>query len=245
MCRLLGYVSTFPVSLQTAVGVDLESFVELSVKHADGWGLAHVGRESGESYVHRRPEQARQSSKLTDLASTKVSSGATLHLRWATPGLPIRIENTHPFVRGKYAFMHNGAIFKGIDALLQPELQHLLEGDTDSEKYFLVALGCIDRLGPLPGMIEAVRKISNSCDYTSLNAMLLTPDELVVVSRYRVERIPPDEPADYYEIRYKATEDRVIAASTGWKQEGWTNFPNPSVSRIDRKTLEISRHHID
>ena len=216
-----------------------------SVKHADGWGLAQVEREGGKMHVYRMPQPARQSSRLRDLAHNSPCDGAALHLRWATAGLPVRAENTHPFVRGKYAFMHNGAISNAIDALVPTNLVPLLEGETDSERYFIVALDCMERLGPLPGMIETVQRIHRSCDYTSLNAMLLTPDELIVVAQYQAERIPPGEADDYYRIRYQATSDRIVAASTGWQQEGWSWLPNHSVSRIDRKTLAISTHSLD
>jgi len=242
MCRLLGYVSNKTLNLQTVVGADLEDFIKLSNKHGDGWGLALVERGNGNSRVYRMPEPAKQSSKLKDLVSNEKSDGAILHLRWATPGMPIRTENTHPFVRGKYAFMHNGFISTAVDQLIPPDLFSSLEGDTDSEKYFLIALECMNRFGPLQGMIEGVRKIHSTCDYSSLNAMLLTPEEMIVVSRHRPERIPADEPHDYYEIRYRMTEGRVVAASTGWPQEGWTTLPNHSVTRIDRKTLAVSTH---
>src|SRR5262249_25118826 len=119
-----------------------------------------------------------------------------------------------------------------------------LEGDTDSEKYFLVALESIERVGPFDGMVQAVQNIAASCDYTSLNSMLLTPDELIVTCHYRPERIPADESPDYYEIQYKAEADRLVVASTGWPQEGWTRLPNRSISRFDRQTLMLSAQHL-
>lgn len=242
MCRLLGYVSKLPVSLQTAVGAGFDDFVNLSIKHGDGWGLAHVDTESGEAHAHRLPEAARQSALLKELACNTKSDGATFHLRWATPGLTVRRENTHPFVRGNYAFMHNGAVFTGIDALLPRNLEFSLEGDTDSEKYFFVALEAIDRLGLFAGMTEAVKRISASCEYTSLNAMILSPEELIIACEYRAERIPSTEPDDYYEIRHQVDDNRILVASTGWPQEGWSSLPNHSISRIDRKTLAVSTH---
>src|SRR5690349_19513594 len=135
VCRLLGYVSMSPVNLQTAVGPGLPEFVNLSSKHADGWGFAYTDRESGQLHARRMPESAGVSSTFKHLASATVCDAAILHLRWATPGIPIRMENTHPFVRGKYAFIHNGAISSAIERLAVPDGQRFLEGDTDSEKY--------------------------------------------------------------------------------------------------------------
>jgi predicted glutamine amidotransferase len=244
MCRLLGYISNAPITLNAAVGEDFERFVDLSSKHSDGWGLAQLVRQPDGLQVYRLPESARQSSVLGELARTQQSDAGILHLRWATPGLPIQTANTHPFHRGEYAFMHNGAISNEIDSLVVPELRPLLEGNTDSEKYFLVALAHVNVLGPLSGMIRAVEQIGGSCDYTSLNAMLLTPDELIVVSEHRLEGIPADEPRDYYELRYQISHERLVVASTGWPQAGWKSLPNHSVSRMDVKSLTVSTHSL-
>jgi predicted glutamine amidotransferase len=244
MCRLLGYLSIEPLSLRNAVGTDFNEFLNLAARHGDGWGLAQLDRGAARPRVRRMPESALDSSELGTLADSVESDGATFHLRWATPGLTIRTQNTHPFVADKYIFMHNGAISPAIDTLVPSGLRPRLQGDTDSEKYFFVALECIDRDGPLSGMIEAVRKISGACGYTSLNALLLTPDELIIVSQYRPECIAAGEPGEYYEIRYRVGEGRFVVASTGWPQEGWTSLPNHSVSRIERTTLAISIHSL-
>src|ERR1051326_3770686 len=124
MCRLFGYVSRSPVTFETAVGTALTEFVDLSTKHADGWGVAQIDR-NGQARVLRKTEPARQSSELSALAHHSAADGAILHLRWATPGLPICAQNTHPFVRGAFAFMHNGAISNSIDALVPANLVSL------------------------------------------------------------------------------------------------------------------------
>ena len=62
-----------------------------------------------------------------------------VHLRWATPGLPVEPRNTHPFRRGDVAMAHNGAIHPQdrLGELLPPAWERQLAGTTDSERYFL------------------------------------------------------------------------------------------------------------
>ena len=62
-----------------------------------------------------------------------------MHLRWATPGLPVIDVNTHPFRYGDYTFAHNGAIHPQdrLGEMLPAEWERRLAGTTDSERYFL------------------------------------------------------------------------------------------------------------
>lgn len=244
MCRLLGYVSDHPVNLRSAVGPALGAFMQLATRHGDGWGLAHVDRESSVAKVARAAESALASGRLQELSEAESADSAILHLRWATPGLGIRLANTHPFVRDPYTFMHNGAIFTGLDALVPDDLRATLEGDTDSERYFMVVLDGVRRLGVFPGIVDAVRRMQQACTYTSLNAMMLTPEALFAVSEHTPERIPADEPRDYYAIRYRKDGGKLVIASSGWPQDGWVELPNHTVTRIDRATLAIQTERI-
>src|SRR3954469_5886994 len=110
MCRLLGWVSETPRPLADLVtAAELAEFTELSLQHGDGWGIAWYDDHAqlrtlrSERAAHSDDEYART---VANIAST----GAILHLRWATPGIPVQPGNTHPFVHDSYAFAHNGSI---------------------------------------------------------------------------------------------------------------------------------------
>src|SRR6201998_2038746 len=109
MCRLLGYVTRTPAALVELLGeADLFEFTELSCKHGDGWGAAcapdmRVG-------VLRAPDAARMSSAFGRHVYEHVGDLGIVHLRWATLGLEVAPENTHPFTDGTVAFAHNGSI---------------------------------------------------------------------------------------------------------------------------------------
>ncbi len=96
MCRLLALATRAPTTMVDVLGEDLESFVDLSRQHADGWGMAWYDGAGGLS-VAKDVGPAHTSDLLEKLSRTVDSDLALLHLRRATPGLAVALENTHPF----------------------------------------------------------------------------------------------------------------------------------------------------
>ena len=110
MCRLMGYVSPIKTSFPALVGDEFSEFVALSSQHCDGWGLSTVDQSGSHLVVEKKVEAAAQSATFDSTVADNVADGALLHLRWATKGLAISENNTHPFMYGEYSFMHNGSI---------------------------------------------------------------------------------------------------------------------------------------
>ena len=82
--------------------------------------------------------------------SEHVKSGCFFaHVRAASPGTRVSEENCHPFQKGRFLWMHNGAIrdFRRIKrrlrASLPDDLYHAIEGTTDSEHAFAVFLNLL------------------------------------------------------------------------------------------------------
>jgi predicted glutamine amidotransferase len=181
-----------------------------------------------------------------------------VHLRWTTPGLPIIAANTHPFVHGSIAFAHNGAIhpLDRIAELVPAGWESQLTGTTDSERYFLSIVARLSEGEILPRAVAAVvHRVFDSFSPTSLNAMLLTPDALHVISAYDPSRVPmvgassggtsPSAEPDttFYELCYRADAKGVVVASSGFPQpdgDGWERLANMTMLRIDRGTLAMS-----
>src|SRR5215469_4675650 len=141
MCRLLGYVTSTPTTLADLLGeAGLFEFTELSCKHGDGWGAAWA-TDTGIEVV-KAPDAARTSSAFERHVYEHVADLGIVHLRWATLGLEVAPENTHPFTDGTIAFAHNGSINSpsSLDALVPDDLQERRMGSTDSERYFLAVL---------------------------------------------------------------------------------------------------------
>src|SRR5207237_6676914 len=62
----------------------------------------------------------------------------------------VAMENTHPFQRGRWLFAHNGTLpvwekaRPALEAQIDPGLRAGLEGETDSERCFLLFLTLLD-----------------------------------------------------------------------------------------------------
>lgn len=245
MCRLLGYVTRAPLSVRSLLGAGFESFMELSCgAHGDGWGMAWL--DAKELRLEKEPVAAHSSSRFESLSSTKTSDAGLVHLRWATLDLGVNLENTHPFSSEGVAFAHNGSVSppQGLEAYSSQEQISQLEGTTDSERLFRAVMSSARELGMKQSLATTTVSIANEMSFTSLNSMALTPEFLHVVCLYAPDTITGDLEPDYYTMRYLASEDAIVVASSGWDQDGWTELGNGKMLSINRVTLEYSVEEI-
>ncbi len=242
MCRLMGYVSDEKTTFENIVGSNFKEFVSLSFVHCDGWGIASINHAERVATLDRAPETAVTSENFKKALAKSSADGSLLHLRWATKGLPVSQDNTHPFVYEDFSFIHNGAIFPpaAMDSFIAPIYKRFIIGDTDSERYFYYLLSAISEHGLVDGVKIAVNRIRESMDYSSINAMIMNEDFFVVICEHHPERHPDWAPADYYELKYKKDQNAVLVASTGWEQNGWKPLPNHQILLVDRASLEVS-----
>jgi predicted glutamine amidotransferase len=267
MCRLLGWVSRTGLTLRDVLGAEsFVAFAELSRIHADGWGMAYVDGDG--VGVRRSTVCAATDPQFFEAACGIETPAAVVHLRWASPGLPVVPANTHPFTRGRAAFAHNGRIqpFHRLPDLLPEAWRGRLAGTTDSEHYFLAVLGEAERTGgDLPAALAAVvGRLAAGYTASSLNAMLLTPQALYVVNCHDPS-LPPahgqgrpstpdgaieavEEEALYFGLRYRRGDRSVVVASSGFAQPeggGWQDIDNNSVLVVDRATLAVESIALD
>ncbi len=241
MCRLMGYVSPAKTSFPALVGDEFSEFVALSSVHCDGWGLSTVDKSGAHITLERKVEAAATSASFDTSMETNVADGALLHLRWATKGLSISENNTHPFMYEDYSFIHNGSIFPpdAIAPYIHPKFAKLIVGDTDSERYFYLVITEIEKHGLILGIKSALSIIKTHGDTTSLNCMIMNREYFVTVSEHNTERKPDWAPDDYYEIKYLPTPEGVLFASSGWNQPGWSTLDNHHAALVNRSTFEI------
>jgi predicted glutamine amidotransferase len=241
VCRLLGWATRTPTSLHRLLGHDdLVDFTELSGLHGDGWGLARA--VAGGVEVRKRPDTARASDDFALWSRATRSDLGLVHLRRATLGLQVKAENTHPFTDGRLAFAHNGSVSPppSLDVLLSPSAQGLRRGDTDSERYFLAVLSQLETgADPVDALRGAVAGITATASYTSLNCLLMTPDELYAVCFFDPGGHQADEAPDYYHLGYRMTDDAVVVASSGWGR-GWRSLANGELLVVRRGSLEVT-----
>jgi glutamine amidotransferase len=113
--------------------------------HRDGWGLASFDGD-GRPHVTKSLQAACDDRAFDDLARSVVTTTLVVHVRQASVG-NTALENTHPFVHGRWVFAHNGtledfAARKGpLLSAIPDDLRQMIRGDTDSEHVFLFWLG--------------------------------------------------------------------------------------------------------
>lgn len=259
MCRLLGYVASRPLAAVDVLGASsFKAFTSLASLHGDGWGLAWRGADQT-THAVSRPDSAALDPLYGELTREPLGSAGLVHLRWATGGLPVVPENTHPFTDGDYAFAHNGNIkpIARLEELLSPASMAKLRGDTDSERYFRFVLQCIDESdSETEGVTRALHRLELEFPDVSLNALLLTPESLFAIHVNSKATSPPraltklyESDADmphrhataYYYMDYKITPDAVFVISSGIDEPGWLQVPPDSAARIDLRTREMTR----
>lgn len=253
MCRLLGYCTSAEVSLAEIMGErGLREFTRLSEFHGDGWGVAWYDRHRPAGlHVTKSPLRASDDAAYDDLAHRRLGNLGLVHLRWATPGLPVEARNSHPFRRGAVVMAHNGAIHPQdrLGELLPAAWERQLTGTTDSERYFLHVMSGLEAgKDMITALEDTASHIDRLLSPNSLNAVLLTPDAMYAVCYYWPVRIPHaalatrglDGPSgQYFDLAYVETDTGVVVASSGWPQDGWTPLPNRHVLVVDRETLQV------
>ena len=166
MCRWLAYYGN-PIRPERLLFEAKNSLVEQSRRdrlaaghpNADGFGLGWYGDREIPG-LYRSVAPAWGDRNLRELAG-QITSGLFLgHVRAAT-GTPVEQSNCHPFRHGRWLFVHNGFIdaYAHVrrDLLLgvAPELFEGIEGTTDSEVLFHLALTFGLEDDPLPALERA------------------------------------------------------------------------------------------
>jgi predicted glutamine amidotransferase len=241
MCRLLGWATRRPTTLRDLLGEsDLHAFTELSCQHADGWGVARATDDGVK--VHKRPDAARTSPAFGAWARGHATDLGLAHLRWATMGLAVGIENTHPFTDGHIAFAHNGSVLHpgSLDRLIARPVHRLRRGTTDSERYFLALVSRLrDGTPPREALAATVGEVARVSPFTSLNCLLVTPEELIAVCHFDPAGPLEDRDPEYYNLRYRISDDAVVVSSSGWGRD-WQELANGDLLVVQRRTLEAT-----
>jgi glutamine amidotransferase len=203
MCRWLAY-SGSPVRLDELLFKPANSLVMQS-KHSrlgaettngDGFGVGWYGNLPTPG-VFRSTEPAWNDSNLRELSSQASAGRVFAHIR-ASTGSAVQQTNCHPFRHGRWLWMHNGlitdfpAIRRDLALAIEPELFPLIEGSTDSEVFFMLALTMGLEQDPLAavaaavGLIERVGR-SHGIEYPLQMTVATTNGDTTWAFRYSSE----------------------------------------------------------
>jgi predicted glutamine amidotransferase len=264
VCRLLGYVADRPTSVVDVLGGDdgFDRFTALTAVHGDGWGMAWRAEDETIQTVSVA-DSASADASYDALGRTPLGRAGIVHLRWASDGLAVTPENTHPFVdartiAGPVAFAHNGHIepIDRLEGLLTERSRALLRGTTDSERYFRFVLECVEKEQDLEaGVTRALGVMVEEFPTSSLNALMLTRSTMFAVHINsaaaapqrrlrdlfdREDDIPARHTTEYFAMDYRVQPDAVQVISSGLDEEGWTPVPTDSAAMVDLETREIT-----
>lgn len=248
MCRLLAYIARQPVIAEQVLEDTLAALVEVSHLHADGWGLAWYD-EQGHLRYARAPGPAHGSAEFSSRATSICSDALIAHVRWATPGFALCMENTHPFTCEQLAFAHNGAVAPndGLEALIAPYLRERIKGTTDSERYFLALLSVFEKTSPVEAFRLHLNTLRQHLQSTCLNCLLLTPEALYAACDFDPNAPLAQQDPNYFNLHYRTTPEAVVVASTGLdrgRETDWQTLKNGQLLVVERGTLKTTIHTI-
>ncbi len=173
MCRWLAYTGS-PVLLEelllkpghSLIDQSLHSRMGATTVNGDGFGIGWYGVGDTPGVFHSI-EPAWNDRNLRDLARHLVSPLVFAHIR-ASSGGAIQQTNCHPFRHDRWLWMHNGLIRefptvkRDLDFAVDPSLYPEIEGSTDSEVFFYLALTFGLENDPPTAVARAVRVIEET-----------------------------------------------------------------------------------
>ena len=209
--------------------------------HRDGWGMAGSNNAGSTMVEIARSVEAADRCALYQkiLQSLKNPPHILLcHLRKASPGVPIAIENVHPFFHSGWAFAHNGTLYNP-EALPRNSSFKLTSKGSDSEYLFHFLLSLCSHKEKDIGVLKNVSGALSSLqiEYTALNCILCDGKELYIIRDH-------NQFANYYTLYYYIYQRNVIVSSEKLHlpfldREKWYEIPNKSILRIRGEVPDI------
>jgi predicted glutamine amidotransferase len=164
MCRWLAY-SGSPLTIydllyrpqHSLIDQSLHSTLGVETTNGDGFGIGWYGVGDTPGVFHS-VEPAWNDRNLRELAEHIASPLVFAHIR-ASTGTAVQETNCHPFRHGRWLWMHNGAIRefhrikRDLVLAVDPSLYPEIEGSTDTEVFFYLALSLGLEVDP-PSAVE-------------------------------------------------------------------------------------------
>ena len=203
MCRWMAY-SGDPILVEdllfrpkhSLIDQSLHSRMGATTTNGDGFGIGWYG-EGPEPALFKSVDPAWNDQNLREIASQVRTPMFLAHVR-ASTGTPVQRTNCHPFRHGRWLWMHNGALRgfhetkRELLGAVDPSLYADIEGSTDSEALFFLALtfGLVDdpfsAVSRAVGFVEKVGR-SHGVDDPVQMTVATTDGESLWAFRYSSE----------------------------------------------------------
>jgi predicted glutamine amidotransferase len=204
MCRWIAYLGSH-VRLDELLYKPANSLVMQSLHsrlgaeptNGDGFGVGWYDEHAETPGLYRSVEPAWSDPNLRELSQHVRSGCVVAHVR-ATSGTPVQQTNCHPFRHDRWLFMHNGLLARfgvlkrDLQLAVAPELFPTIEGTTDSETIFHLALtfGLMDdppaAVAAAIGLVEDVAR-RRGVEYPVQGTFATTDGERLWAFRYSSE----------------------------------------------------------
>lgn len=212
--------------------------------NGDGFGVCWYGDdESPGQYRDIMP--AWGDSNLDSLCRVVRSPVFLAHVRASTVGETSRV-NCHPFVNGRWSFMHNGQVphFARIRRYLENQLDdklfELRQGTTDSELIFLLMLQFGLDIDPVSA-VQSVLGLLYTNLHASEKAMRLTLVFSNGISLFAVRHSSDDNSPTLYTSKQLDSNGIAFASEPlDGKTDNWTLVPENSFTTLKNGRADIT-----
>ncbi|MFB6351670.1 MAG: class II glutamine amidotransferase [Bradymonadaceae bacterium] len=272
MCRLYGMRATHPTRVECELLDAQHSLLHQAkrdrrgMENPHGWGMGWFNR--GKTHCARQVEPANESQDYRTSAARTEGTAVIAHIRRATVGRPRR-ENTHPFRDGQALLAHNGHIenFDEIRHKLLAQMpernQKAIQGTTDSEHFFQLALSKLDTFAPdemREALMEAVDTVRRCFTgevedemRLALNTLFIAGGNLAGTRLRRTLWYLERSGTKHCPVCGKThdtsgtTEDyrAVVLASERLTDEDWKPVPKDSAFYVDEESMELKVKPLD
>jgi glutamine amidotransferase len=253
MCRWAAYLGQ-PLFLSEILTAPAHSLIHQSraaaqcktAINADGFGLAWYDKRP-EPGLYRDVYPAWSDPNLAALAHQVQSRLFLAHVR-ASTGTATSRNNCHPFVQGRWSFMHNGQVGgfehfrRSADMLIDEALYSNRRGATDSEALFLIACGFGLDHDPRKALERAVRKLQDmSAAAGQPGALMRCTAALSDGQRLYAIRYASDDLAPSLYYRWNAAWQGWAVVSEPYSEDAhnWVAVPAGSFCTFEGDQVEI------
>lgn len=266
MCRWLAYTGT-PVPIEDVLFKPKHSLIDQSMSsksaetptNGDGFGMGWYGRRE-QPGLFRSIRPAWNDANLRDLAAQIETPLLLAHVR-ATSLATVQETNCHPFRHGRWLFVHNGEILdiekfrRDLMLAVAPPLFNVIEGTTDSELMFYLALTLgleEDPLGAAERMTALVEKAARDHGVSEALWMTLgfTDGRRLYAVRYASDGDAPTlyhsrDIADVYRLNpnlqagLSASTRMIVSEPVGVVAQAWVPVPQSTAVLVQGEEISL------